>query len=319
MPAPRLVTLVLLLGLGLAPLPAFAGSLRADVLYILPAETGEVAFVDLQEVRASPHYSLLKQRLIPPRFAQFEQFVTTMGVDVDHDLDWLAWSLMPASKEFPSELFLGIVQGQFDPERVQRFFVTQKIATYKYNGVTMYPFGGGKNGGGLYFAFLDSSTAAFGFQRGVEYFLDTRIGVRDNLLRNDLLLSRINEVNGRASVWVVLDEHYTRLAVRQLLPEAARFPEFGNVGEKFVASLMQIDVGRDVTLDFQAWCRNPTDAQTFSMILQAGLAAESWKTKETNPALGQVLSQAEVRSSGDRLQLHVTAEEETLQSLLKLR
>lgn len=319
MPARHAVTLLLLLGLGLAPLPARGGSLRADVLYLLPAESGEVAFVDLQEVRASPHYALLKQRLIPPRFAQFERFVSSLGVDVDHDLDWLAWSLMPASQEFPTELFLGIVQGQFDPERVQKFFAGQKISTFDYNGVTLYPFGGGKDGAGLYFAFLDSSTAVFGFQRGVEYFLDTRIGARDNLLRNEALLSRISEVNGRSPVWVVLDEHYTRLAVRQILPEVARFPEFGSVGEKFLASMMQIEVARDVTLDFQAWCRNPSDAQTFSLLLQAGLAAQSWKAKETNPALGQVLSQAEVRSSGDRLQLHVTAGEETLQSLLKLR
>jgi len=318
MSARGVLALALLVGLGLAPLSVRAGSLRADVLYSLPAESGEVGFLDLQAVRSSPHYELLKQRLIPARFAQFERFVVSLGVNVDYDLDWLAWSLVPSSPEQPMELFLGIVQGQFSPERVQKFFESQKMPTSEYNGVTLFPFGGG-GGTGLCFAFLDSSTAAFGFQRALEVFLDTRIGARDNLLRNEGLLSRISEVNGRAPVWVALDEHYTRLAVRQLLPEAALFPEFAEVADRFLGSLLQIEVARDVNLNFQAWCRTPDDAQVFSILLQTGLAAQSWREQQGNPALGQVLAGAVVRSSGERLELELVADGETLQALLKLR
>lgn len=313
------LALALLVGLGLTPLSAGASSLRADVLYSLPAETGEVGFLDLQAVRSSPHYELLKQRLIPARFAQFERFVASLGINVDYDLDWLAWSLVPSSPEQPMELFLGIVQGQFSPERVQKFFESQKMPTSEYNGVTLFPFGAGGEGAGLYFAFLDSSTAAFGFRRGLEVFLDTRIGARDNLLRNEGLLSRISEVNGHAPVWVALDEHYTRLAVRQLLPEAALFPEFAQVADRFLGSLLQIEVARDVNLNFQAWCRAPSDAQAFSVLLQTGLAAQSWREQQGNPALGQVLAAAVVRSSGERLELELVADGETLQALLKLR
>jgi hypothetical protein len=133
------------------------------------------------------------------------------------------------------------------------------------------------------------------------------------------MLSLINEVNGRSPVWVALDRYYTRLAIRQLLPEAARFPEFTQVAETFQASLMQVDVGREVNLSFQAWCKEPSDAQSFSVLLQAGLAAQSWQEQQVNPALGQVLSTAVVRSSGERLELQVTADGETLQALLKLR
>ena len=312
------LVLSFLVGLSLAPLSAGAGSLRADVLYSLPAETGEVAFIDLQAVRSSPHYELLKQRLVPNYFAQFERFVASLGINVDFDLDWLAWSLVPASPEQPTELFLGIVQGQFNPEGVQKFFESQKMPTSEYNGVTLFPFGSGE-GAGLCFAFLDSSTAAFGSRRGLEVFLDTRIGARENLLRNESLLSRISEVNGRAPVWVALDEHYTRLAVRQLLPEAALFPEFAEVAGRFLGSLMQVEVARDVSLNFQAWCRTPDDAQVFSILLQTGLAAQSWREQQGNPALGQVLAGAVVRSSGERLELELVADGETLQALLKLR
>lgn len=319
MPVRKVVTLMVLLGAALAAQPAAAGSLRADILQVLPAEVGEVAFVDLQAVRSSPHYPQLKQRLIPARFAQFERFIATIGIDVDHDLDWLAWALMASTPELPAEQFLGIVQGQFSPERVQKFFDTRKLKTREHNGVTLYPFGGGRDATGLHFAFLDSSTAVFGFDRAVTLFLDTRIGAHDNLLRNARLLSLISEVNGRFPVWVALDQHYTRLAIRQLLPEAARFPEFSSVAKTFEASLMQVEVSREVNLSFQAWCRDPSDAQAFSILLQVGLAAQSWQEQQKNPALGKVLSSAVVRSSGERLELELTADGETLQALLKLR
>ncbi|MGH9804862.1 MAG: hypothetical protein ACRD4D_06795 [Candidatus Acidiferrales bacterium] len=308
-----------LLALSLAPPPASASSLRADILQVLPVETGEVAFIDLQEVRSSPHYALLKQRLVPPRFAQFERFISTLGVDADNDLDWLAWALVAPGPEQPSELLIGIVQGQFKPERVQKFFETQKLPTFEYQGTTVYPFGGGRDASGLHFAFLDSSTAVFGYQSGVELFLDARLGAHENLLRNAGMLALINEVNGRSPVWVALDHYYTRLAIRQLLPEAARFPEFANVAKTFQASLMQVEVAREVNLSFQAWCKDPEDAQSFSVLLQAGLAVQSWQEQQKNPALGQVLSTAVVRSSGERLELQLTADGETLQALLKLR
>ena len=46
---------------------------------------------------------------------------------------------------------------------------------------------------------------------------------------------------------------------------------------------------------------------------------QSWQEQEKNPALGKVLSGAVIRSSGERLELQLTADGETLQALLKLR
>ena len=84
--------LAVLLWVAVAPLGAAGAAGRADVLYQLPRESGEVGFLDLQTLRASPHYALLKQRLLPARFAQFERFVVSLGVNTDTDLDWLAWA-----------------------------------------------------------------------------------------------------------------------------------------------------------------------------------------------------------------------------------
>ena len=315
------VVLVALATTSLAPVSgSAAASLRSDVLFLLPRESGEVAFLDLQALRASPHYLLVKQRLLPPRFAHFERFVGSMGVDLDQDLEWLAWVLVPPGPEQPGgELFLGIAQGQFTPEKVALLFVQQKLPIDAYRGQTLFPFGSSMGASELFFTFLDSSTAAFGTRPSLELLLETRFGAHDNLLHNETLLERLNEVNGRVPVWVVFDEYYTRLAVYQLVPEAAKFPEFTRMAKRFRSSLLRLSVDREVNLSFHAWCAEPVDAQVFSLLLQTGLVAQSWQVEKTNPALSAVLANAEVHTAGERLEVRVAIEEKDLRALLEAR
>lgn len=305
--------------LWLAPLNGVAGSLRSDVLFLLPRESGEVAFLDVQALRASPHYFRIKQRLLPPRFSNFEQFVRSLGVDVDQDLEWLAWAYVPPGPDHPSELFLGLAQGQFTPEKVEQIFLQKKLPLDAYRGQTLFPFGGGTSGQDLFFTFLDSSTAAFGTRPSLELLLETRYGAHENLLYNDTLLERLNEVNGHAPVWAVLDDYYTRLAVHQLVPEAAKFEEFTRVADRLRSSILRLSLDQEMTLSFQAWCAQPLDAQAFSLLLQTGLVAQSWKVQESNPTLSSVLGHVQVNTAGDRLELRVAIEEKELRALLEPR
>jgi hypothetical protein len=272
----------------LAP-SAHANSLRADVLYVLPSESGEVGFIDLQALRASPHYDLLKKRFLPARFSHFERFIRSMGVNTETDLEWLAWALVPAGPENPTELFLGVAQGQFVPENVADYFAQQKLPTLDYHGQTLFPFGRGKSDRALQFTFLDSSTAVFGTRRSLEIMLATRLGER------------------------------TRLAVRQLLPPVAEFDQFGDVAGRFRAATLYLRVDREVTLSFQAQLAAPQDVQVLSLLLQTGLATQSWQVQETNPTLSDLLRRTDVRTAGDLLELSVSAEENELQTLLSKR
>lgn len=305
----------LLLGALVLPSAAGGASLRDDILYLLPRESAHVAFIDLKALRATPHYSLLKQRLLPERFGHFERFVRSTGLDIDKDLEWLAWVLVPEGPDNSRELFLGLAQGQFHPEVIERFFLEQSLPLDAYRGQTLFPFGSSRQG--LLFTFLDSSTAIFGTRAALERLLETRFGAHENLLHNETLLQRLKEANGNVPVWVVLDDHYTQLAVRQLLPEAAKFPEFARIADRFRASLFQLELGRELTLRFQAWCQEPADAQVFSLLLQTGLWAKGWQAQEANPALSSVLEGAEVKTAGDRLDLQVAIEEKDLRALLQ--
>lgn len=301
----------------LAPPDGLAASLRNDVLFLLPEESGEVAFLDVKALRASPHFAQIKQRLLPARFGQFERFVRTVGVDPDTDVDWVAWVLMAPGPENPAELFLGLAQGQFAPEKVEGHFRQQKLPLRDYRGQTLFPFGSGAGTEDLYFTFLDSSTAAFGTRASLELLLETRYGGHNDLLHNQVLLERVHEVNGRAPVWVVFDEHYTQLAVAQLVPEAAKFEEFKQVAKRFRSGLLRLNLDREMSLSFQAWCDEPVDAQAFSLLLQTGLTAQSWQVQKTNPALSAVLGQTEVRTAGERLEVRVAIGEKDLKALLE--
>lgn len=314
---PNLVARILLLALtALAP-PAGAGTLRSDVLYLLPREVGQIVYVDMRETRRSPHYPNLKTQ-IPPRFEHFANFLNSIGMNLDRDIDWLAWVFVPPDQK-EGERLIGLAEGSFAPERVERYFRQQNLPIDTYRGQTLFPFGSGAGVEDLFFTFLDSSTAIFGTRPSVILLLETRFGAHENLLRNELMLARLDEVNGRSPVWAVFDPQYTRYTLPQIIPEIARFDEFGPVARRFRHSVLQIHLNRDLRIDFQAWCESTLDANAFSLLVQSGLFVERWRLRKDDPALSRVLENTDVNALGDRLQVRLTIAEQELKELLARR
>lgn len=301
-----------------APAPARGGSLRSDVLYLLPAETGQLVYVDLKEARRSPHYANLKGQLLPSRFEHFANFLSSIGMNLDQDIDWIAWAFVPPDSE-AGERLIGLAEGSFAPERVERFFLQQKLPLDVYRGQTLFPFGSGVGEQDLFFSFLDSSTAVFGTRASLTLLLETRYGGHDNLLKNETFLTRLDEVNGRAPVWAVFDEQYTRYTLAQLIPEAARFEDFGRLAQSFRQSTLQVQLGRELRVEFHTWCKNAVDAQGFLLLLQTGLFVQRWRLGTENPELSRVFERSEVSTYGDQLQMRVTIAEEDLKKLLARR
>lgn len=293
-----------------------ASSLRSDMLALIPATVGEVAYIDLQEVRRSPHYALIKQRVVPERFGEFERFVRVLGVDVDTDLDWLAWGLISTGEGVTDELFFGIVQGRFDEDRIQSYFDLHELPAAEYQGQTLYIYGESDSENSYALTLFDRSTGAFGTRQSLEYLLDTRNNLHPNLSQNAEFSRKISEVNGRTPIWVVMDSQYTRLAMSQLLPELAKFEEFAVVADRFRFSQVRMSLRRDATINFEVQCEQAADAQVLSSVLQIGLIAQGWQSEEEAPELSTVLSRADVRSVGATLRVALVAREAELRALL---
>ncbi len=307
--------------------PVKAGGIGADTIGLFPKEVGEFAYADLKKARTLKWYPSLQEQMLPERFREFEKFLASAGVDPNSQVDELAWGLVPeamAKKEGggttdvpSSEMIIGIALGSFSPETTEAYFKQQKLATTVVRGFTLYAFGSGSGANDLFFLFIDSSKAAFGHRQLLEKMIEIRAGGQDGLLRNERMFKLINEANGSAMVWAVLDPGYTRLALGQLAPEVQQFPEAAKLIQNMQSMIISASAGSGLEGKFQAVCGSTQDANTLSQLMQAGLLYKKYQANKDNPELGQLLDQASVSPSGDRVVINLNISDDQMTSLIK--
>ena len=307
--------------------PAKAGSLSADTIALFPKNVGEFAYADLKQARTMKWFPALQEQMLPERFRQFEKFLASAGVDTNTQVEELAWGLVPqaaakqdakSAADVPeSEQIVGIALGNFNPDSTEAYFKQQKLATSKSRGYTLFAFGSGVGPNDLFFFFIDSSKAAFGHKQLLEKMIEIRYGGEEGLLRNDKLFSLINEVNGSGIVWAVLDPSYTRLAMAQLAPEVEQFPEAAKLVQHMQSMIISVTASSGLEGKFQAVCASPDDANTLSQLMTAGLLYKKYQAGKDNPELGQLLDQASVTPSGERVVIRLSVSDDQMTSLIK--
>jgi len=305
--------------------PAKAGGIGADTIALFPKNTGEFGYVDMKKARTMKWFPALEQQIIPERFRQFEKFLASAGVD-PNQVDELVWGLVPdviakndkgvATGVPSSELTVGIAMGNYNPDSTEAYFKQQKLPTTKLDTFTLFAFGSGAGSGDLYFFFLDSGKAVFGHKALLEKLIDIRQGREDGLLRNTDMYNLINEANGTGLVWAVLDPGYTRLAMSQLAPEVQQFPEAAKLVQNMKSMILSATAGSGVDAKVQAVCGNTQDANTLSQLMTAGLLYKKYQAKD-NPDLGQLLDQAQIAPSGDRIEIRMSVSDDQMSSLIR--
>src|SRR5712664_3046962 len=326
---PRLMAAGILVAMCLAmPKPARAGRLGGDIIALFPKEIGEFAYADLKKARSLKWFSQLQEQMLPDRFRQFEKFLASAGVDPNSQVDELAWGLIAegvtaktegaGSTAVPTgEEIVGVALGNYNPNSTEAFFKQQKLPTFKARGYTLYAFGTGSGANDLFFLFIDSNTAAFGHRAILEKMIEVRFGTEEGLLRNDKLYPLINEANGSGVVWVVLNPAYTRLAMQQLAPEVQQFPEAAKLLARMQNMIINVDASSSVDGKFQAVCGSTEDANTLGQLLQMGLMYKQYQSKNDNPDMAQLLSQASITPAGDRVMVRMTLNDEQITALIR--
>jgi len=300
----------------LAALPASAGRLSTSVISLFPKDMAEFAYADLKGARQQKWFAQMKDQLLPSRFRQFEQFLRTAGIDPDAQVDELAWAATLPTEE-QGDLIVGVALGAFRPADTEFFFAQQKLPVTEVRGFKLYAFGSGSGPTDIFFFFIDSNTAAFGHRSILEKMIEVRFGVEEGLLRNEEMYPLIEEVNGRGLVWAVLGPGYSKVALQQLVPEAAEFPEAPKLAAKLKATIIELQADRGLDAQFQSVCETPDDANLFAALLQAGLMYRRYQEDKSNPELAKVLETMTVTPRGDRLNVRVNLTEETLLELLR--
>ncbi len=325
----RVVAVGILAALTLfAPKPARAGRLGADVIAMFPKEVGEFAYADLKKARTLAWFPQLQQQMLPERFRQFEKFLASAGVDPNTQVEELAWGLVAegvtsktegvGSAAVPTgEQIVGVALGNYNPESTEAYFKAQKLPTFKARNYTLYAFGTGSGANDLFFFFIDSSTAAFGHRALLEKMIEVRFGGEEGLMRNDKFFPLVNEANGTGVFWSVLNPAYTRLAMQQLAPEIQQFPDAAKIVTRMQNMIINVDASSGIDGKFQGICGSTDDANTLGQLLQMGLLYKQYQSKTENPDMAQLLTQASVTPSGDRIVVHMTLTDDQMASLIK--
>ena len=325
----------------LASLPltrVHASTLSSDVIGMFPQNIGEFAYADLKQARSLSWFPQLKQQLLPARFKQFEQFLAAAGIDPNSQVEEVAWATVgaapaPAAQNGPangappqqntqapapgSEQVVGVALGSFRPEAAESYFAAQKLPVVKTRNFSLYSVGGGSGATDLFFFFLDSNTAAFGQRQQLERMIAIRAGEEQSLLTDSRMLPLINEANGSGVVWAVMNATYAQLAMQQLAPEAAQFPQAQQLVSRLRAMSLQIIAGSGVQARFQSVCASPDDANTFAALLQAGLLYKRYQVGNSNPDLASLLDSTRITPAGDRLNVQLTLTDDQMLSLIR--
>jgi hypothetical protein len=309
--------------LSVLPGTARASSLGSDILSMFPKETGELAYADLKEARQFPWFNQLKEQMLPAKFREFETFLASAGIDPNSQVTELAWALVATQStsgtgSVPSvDQIVGVALGQFQPSSAEAYFTNKKLPIVKVRTFSLFAFGGGSGPNDLFFFFIDSNTAAFGQRQLLEKMIAIRFGEAEGLYSNTDFSSLVNSANGSGTVWAVLNPAYTRLAMSQLVPEAAQFPAAAQLTSKLKAMTISIKGSSGVDAKFEAVCGSSDDANTFAALLQAGLMYRKYQVGNSNPDLGALLDSAQVAPAGDRLDVQLTLTNDQMQSLIK--
>jgi hypothetical protein len=317
-----LLTLTLLLACELPPV-ARAGSLGTEIIGMFPQNAGEVAYVDLRQARQLTWFPQLQKQMLPERFRQFERFLASAGVAPDSQVDELAWALVPTdlpagaaqnTAVTASEEVVGVALGPFQPEKAETYFKAKKLAVVRVRDYSLYAVGGS---GSLFFCFIDSNTAAFGQRKELERLIAVLYGEEQSLLSNTDLAPLVSNADGGGVVWAVLSAPYARLAIRQLAPQTAEFPQAEKLVSKLRALTLEISSGSGIQSHFEALCASPNDADAFGALLQAGLLYQRYQVARSNPDLAAMLGQAELVPLGDRLDVTIALTDDQVVGLIQ--
>jgi hypothetical protein len=294
----------------------WAGTLNTDVIGLFPKSVGEFAYADMKTAQQYKWFPQLEKQIMPARFRQFQEFLKSVGIDPNTQVDDLAFGAIPAGGKQPEEV-LGVALGEFQPDTIEANMKRMKLPTRKEHGYTLYAYGSGSSPYDIFFFFLDSNTAVFGQGDAINKMIAVRFNGEPSLLSNDTIYPLIDQANGQGLIWAVLDQHYTQLGLQQLLPEVAQTGQSAALFQKIHAMIISVDTSSGIQTQFESVCASPEDANNLAALLQAGILYRRYQANQSNPDLAKLLDQAQVTPRGDRLDLSLQLSESQLVTLIQ--
>jgi hypothetical protein len=297
-------------------LPASAQALPNQVLALYPRTAGQITFLDVRALRNAPDYPRLKAQVLPERFRQLVEWTHYIGIDFDSDVYQMSWAFLPVPEGQQVGL-IGVAEGNFPTEDVQRLARERKLPNSRYAGSLVLSLGKNDQGREFVFAFLDPNTAVFGFRDLAQEVLNRRAGGGPSLLDNRGVVDLVRQLNGKSAVWIAMDNQFTMLAVQQMLPEISRAPGFETLAARLQSATLQLQLSDGFRGSAALRCQTGSDALVVAKLLQAAVTFQAFQLNESKPDLARVLGDLRLNQQDDRVELSLTIAPADLSNLIQ--
>lgn len=298
-----LVVLVLLV----CTLPARAQELAAEALQDFPADTQQLVYTSLEQLRYSPEYPQIRRRMLKGQLFAFANFLRALGVDPENSVDEviLGWR-GPAA-----DSFFGLARGSFPPDLIRQEFATRQLPTRNYLGNKLYVFGTGADSRDLFFTFFDSSLAAFGRWADVRALLSVRQGDVPSLETKPSFVSWEREEEGTAPQWGVLTgRSAANLAAGWLAAGKGRKQDLSPFLGPVEAVLYSVTWDEGFDSELSIICQSQESASALLTLLKL------WQDAPTQSALASLLPNMQAHRDGSRVLISLSGPVGALDSVL---
>lgn len=286
-----------------------------DALAKFPADTQQMAYTNLEELRQVPQFPLIQAHLLSPELRNLENLLNAAGINPNKDVNELVLGWRGQVQD--TARFFGLAEGSFDPDQVHEYFVNNKMPVQHYGGYDLYGFGSGAPRTAMFFTFLSGSTAEFGRLEDIKVLIDVQNATRPALNSNPDFRRWEGDLQGLAPQWGIA----TGLAAaNEAIPWLTQGKKisvnpsalFGSVK----AVLYRVNWGDQIMAHLSIICRSPEAANGFNQLLTLLQNAQPAIKKDVSPALSQILQNMDVRVNGSRLDLDASASISSLSQLL---
>jgi hypothetical protein len=292
-----------------------AQSSARDALSIFPTDTQEFAYSNLSQLRELPNYQVIQTRLLNSQMRGFTDFLRSMGVDPDKDVDevTLGWHGSPIDPA----AYYGLAEGRFDPGKVHDYVVQQNLPWQQYGGYDLYAYGSGNASRDLYFAFLSYSTAAFGRLGDLKTLLDVRAGSKPALESKADFVKYESELEGTSPQWGIATGAAAANHAAPWLAGGGQLPfDPQSALSPIRAVLYHIDWSNGFTMHMSVVCDSVQSATMLARLVTAWQSVRQTSDPNLNPALTGFIQGLQVEADGARVELTGSAPVETLGQIL---
>jgi hypothetical protein len=272
------VTAAILTAVILTPHFANASGLDVSVVEMFPKDVAELSYLNLRAARQQPWFSVAEQNLLPMRFRKLEFLLSNAGLNVETQVDTLAWGTISATKTSGAG-FVGVAAGHFSPGTVENYFNQHNLPIDDEQGEHLLNIGG--NTSDLYLVFLDHETAAFGQHAALARLLAVRSQGNESFAQNSVLTALVKDARQDSLTWSVWNKDYARAALQQLLPPEAQLQQATTLLDDI--QFLEFDVTDQDILSARSEivCSSPAEAFMLATLLQAAVAYRRHETSQS--------------------------------------